>query len=120
VTAFLFLAFQLATAPIPYDQAKALADAYEASLTPSAKSTLIKVQADSLGTAFSKCGSLAESPIKPFTVVVHVNELGMTDQTWLKGDTDLARCVQKQLSATKFPANGGRSFHTSYEFSFEP
>jgi hypothetical protein len=120
VTAFLLIAFQLAAAPVSYDQAKALADSYEASLSPSAKGALVKTQGGFLGAAFEKCGSLAESPIKPFTVVAHVSEIGTTDQTWLKGSSDLARCVQWQLSTATFPANGGRSFYTSYEFSFEP
>lgn len=120
MTALLLLAFQLAATPIQFDQAKSLADAYEASLTPSARSSLIKVQGDSLDAAFAKCGNLAESPIKPFTVVAHVNELGMTDQTWLKGDTALAKCVQKQLSSAKLLADRERPFYTSYEFSFEP
>lgn len=117
---FLLLAFQLATTSLTYDQAKALADTYESSLNPSAKSALVKAQGDALGAAFEKCGSRAESPIKPFTVVAHVNEIGATDQTWLQGNTDLAQCVQRQLATAGFPTNGGRAFYTSYEFTFEP
>ncbi|GAB3097716.1 hypothetical protein [Lysobacter terrae] len=121
MTALLLLAFQLATAaPLSYDQAKALADAYEASLTETAKSRLVKAQADAIDPAFAKCADKAESPIKPFTVVAHVNELGATDQTWLQGSTDLARCIQVELSKAKLPSSGGRAFHTSYEFSFDP
>ncbi|MFC5576393.1 hypothetical protein ACFPOA_00010 [Lysobacter niabensis] len=81
---------------------------------------MTKTQGDALEAAFAKCGSLAESPIRPFTVVAHVSEIGTTDQTWLDGNSDLARCVQRRLSTVTFPANGGRSFYTSYEFSFEP
>lgn len=120
MTAFLFLAFQVATASLSYDQAKALADSHEASLGPSAKSVLIKAQGDALGGAFEICGSRAESPIKPFTVVVHVNGIGATDRTWLQGDTPLARCVQEALSKARLPAREGQSFYTSYEFSFVP
>jgi hypothetical protein len=120
VTVALLLAFQLAAAPLSYDQAKALADTYEASLAPSAKSVLMESQGQALRAAFGKCGSRAESPIKPFTVVAHVSAIGITDQTWLKGNTELAKCVRDQLSTVSFSANGGRSFYTSYEFTFEP
>lgn len=120
MTALLFLAFQVATASLSYDQAKALADSHEASLGSSAKSALTKAQGDALGDAFEICGSRAESPIKPFTVVVHVNGSGATDQTWLQGDTSLAQCVQKELSKARLPAAGGQPFYASYEFSFVP
>lgn len=120
MTVLLFLAFQVATASLSYEQAKALADAHEASLGPSAKSALIKVQGNALGGAFETCGSRAESPIKPFTVVVHVDGTGAADQTWLQGDTALAQCVQKELAKARLPASDGRSFYTSYEFSFVP
>ncbi|QNP41830.1 hypothetical protein [Lysobacter solisilvae (ex Woo and Kim 2020)] len=120
MTAFILLALQLATAPVSFEQAKVLADSYEASLSPSAKLALVKTQGGALGAAFEKCGSLAESPIKPFTVVAHVSEIGATDQTWLSGNSSLAQCVQRKLSTATFPANGGRSFYTSYEFTFEP
>lgn len=120
MTVSLLLAFQLVAAPSSYDQAKTLADSYEASLGAAAKSALVETQGNALGIAFQKCGDRAESPIKPFTVVAHVNEVGATDQTWLQGDTALARCVQKELSTARFPANGGRAFYTSYEFTFEP
>lgn len=120
MTALLFLAFQAATASLSYDQAKALADAHEASLSPSAKSTLIKAQGDALGGAFETCGSRAESPIKSFTVVVHVNGTGAADQSWLRGDTALAQCVQKELAKASLPASDGQPFYASYEFSFVP
>lgn len=118
--AVLFLAFQMATAPLSYEQAKALADSHEASLSPSAKGVLIKAQGDALDGAFATCGNRAESPIKPFTVVVHVNGTGAADQTWLQGDTALALCVQKELTRTRLPASDGQSFYASYEFSFVP
>lgn len=120
MTALLLLAFQLAAAPQSYEQAKALADAYEASLDAFAKSALLKVQGDAITGAFGKCSGRAESPIKPFTVVAHVGENGITDQTWLKGDTALAQCVRQQLATVRFPARDGRAFHTSYEFTFTP
>lgn len=120
MTVLLFLALQLATASLSYEQAKALADAHEASLSPSAKNVLVKAQGDALGGAFAACGSRAESPIKPFTVVVHVDGTGAADQAWLQGDTALAQCVQKELVKATLPAADGQSFYTSYEFSFVP
>lgn len=120
MTPFLLLAFQLAAAPLTYDQAKALADTYEASLDASAKSALVKIQGDAIAVAFGNCANRAESPIKSFTVVAHVGENGTTDRTWLKGDTALAQCVRQQLATVRFPVRDGRAFHIFYEFTFTP
>ena len=116
----IFLALQMPTATLPFDEAKAQADSYESSLAQPAKSALVKAQRSSIDAAFKRCGHLAESPIQAFTVVAHVSAIGTTDKTWLKGSTALARCVEQQLATASLPVNGGRSFYTSYEFTFAP
>lgn len=116
----ILLALQLTATPLAFDEAKAHADSYEDSLAPSAKAALVRAQGIALRFAFESCGHLAESPISPFTVVARVNEIGTTDKTWLRGGSALARCVERKLATAALPVSGGRSFYTSYEFTFEP
>lgn len=120
MTLLILLALQLSSSALSFDEAKVQADSYENSLGATAKATLVKAQGKALGFAFERCGHLAESPISPFTVVAHVSEIGTTDRTWLRGGTALARCVEQKLAITVLPVNGGKSFYTSYEFTFEP
>ena len=113
----LLIATQLTGAPASFDEAKALSDANEDSLSRNMSSQLLQAQGEALGSAMAMCGRPGLD-MSAFTVVLSLNPDGSTSQSWLKGDTPLAQCVHSQLAASGLKGQWPTPFYTSIELSF--
>ena len=45
---------------------------------------------------------------------------GTVKQTWLKGDSDFAECVEHEYANSKFFQPPHTPFYSSFEFTFHP
>lgn len=116
----ILMAFVLASsAHVTFDQAKALADANEASLPDELANTLLKAQGNALGAAMASCNRPGMD-LTAFTVVFSLNPDGSINEDWRQGETPLAECVHRQLLASGFPGAWPTPFYTSIRLSFEP
>jgi hypothetical protein len=116
--ASLLMAQLTAVAP-SYADAKAQADQYEALLLPKDSAALIEAQAKALEAALLVCGP-ASARHGPVTIVVQVGRDGLPTDTWRKGESTFAICMEDQLATARLPVATGKAFHTSYELSFAP
>jgi len=113
----IFLATLLAAAPPGFDQAKGLADANEKNLPKAVSSQLLQSQGDALGSAMSTCGR-PDMDLSAFTVVLSLNADGSVAESWLKGESPLAKCVHEQLVRSGLSGKWSTPFYTSIEMSF--
>ena len=113
----MFLAAQLALAPMSFDQAKTLADENEANLSKETTSQLLQAQGNALGSAMAACGRPGMD-LSPFTIVFSLNADGSMAESWRKGETPLAQCVHKAISASGLAGQWPTPFYTSIELSF--
>jgi hypothetical protein len=114
----IFLATQLAAAPMGFDQAKALADANEENLPKGLSSQLLQAQGNALGSAMATCGRPGMD-LSAFAVVLSLKADGSVAESWRKGETPLAQCVHKALSASGLAGQWPVPFYTSVELSFD-
>lgn len=112
------LAASLAAAPMSVDQAKALADANEESLSRELSSQLLLAQGSALGSAMGKCARPGMD-LATFTIVLSLTGDGSVSESWRKGETPLARCVHAELAATGLAGQWPTPFYTSVVLSFE-
>lgn len=112
------LAIQLAAVPMGFDQAKALADANEGNLPREVSSRLLQAQGSALGAAMAACGRPGLD-LSAFSVVISLNADGSVARSWRKGETPLAHCVHKALSASGLAGTWPTPFYTSIELSFD-
>jgi len=108
----IFLAAQLAVAPESVDEAKAMADANEASLSRDLTEQLLESQGQALGTALAACGR-PHMDLAVFTVVLSLNADGSVKRSWRKGDTYLAKCMHAALDASGLAGEWPEPFYTS-------
>ena len=113
----ILLATQLAATPEGFDQAKALADANEKTLPKGVSSHLLEAQGNALGSAMGTCGRPGMD-LSAFAVVLSLNADGSVAESWLKGETPLAKCVHRELAASGLSGQWPTPFYTSVELSF--
>lgn len=113
----ILIATQLTTAVAGFDQAKALADANEASLSKGVSSQLLQAQGYALSTAMTACGRPGMD-MTAFVVVLSLNADGSVAESWRQGETPLAQCMHKELSASGLIGQWPTPFYTSVELSF--
>jgi hypothetical protein len=114
----MLLAAHIVAAPIDFRQAKARADANEASLAPALHAQLLEAQGRALKTAVATCRQ-PNPDLYRFTVVLSLNADGSVASSWLQGRTSLARCVRGQLAGSGLPGHWPTPFYTSFEVSFD-
>jgi hypothetical protein len=102
-----------------FASAKAMADRYEAVLTPKDSAALVAAQQRALETALGLCGP-ASAHHAPVTIVMLVGRDGMPISTWRKGESAFGLCMERELAALPLPVATGKPFHTSYELTFAP
>lgn len=117
IHAFL-LAAQLTAAPMPFAEAKVLADANEAGLPRELNAQLLQAQGNALSSAIAGCGR-PDMDLSAFTVVLSLNPDGSVAESWRKGETPLARCVHKSLEESGLAGQWPTPFYTSIELSFD-
>lgn len=112
----ILLAAQLAAAPINVDEAKALADANEASLSKEQMAQLLQAQGAAIGSAMAACAR-PKMDLSVFTVVLSLNADGSVANSWRKGETPLAKCVHKAFVAQGLTGQWPQPFYTSIVLS---
>jgi hypothetical protein len=108
----ILLAAQLAVSPANVDEAKALADANEASLSKELMAQLLQAQGAAIGSAMAACGRPGMD-LSKFTVVLSLNPDGSVAGSWRRGETPLAKCVHKALGASGLAGQWPEPFYTS-------
>lgn len=117
----LLLATQLSAGGMGFNEAKAFADRHEAALERPQTAQLLASQANVAGRSFATCmPSPAPKSLPSFTVVLMLDGTGKPQRSWLKGDAEFARCVERQFTASVFFQPPSAPFYTSFEFTFEP
>lgn len=106
-----------AQSPGDYTQAKARADADEASLPAAQLDALMQSQSAVLDAAIAACAT-PNADTSPFVVVTELDAAGRVQRTWREGGTPLAICVQKQINGQTLAAPPRAPFFTSFELSF--
>ncbi|MBD9469260.1 hypothetical protein [Pseudoxanthomonas sp. PXM01] len=106
-----------AQSPADYADAKARADADEASLPATAASAMRDAQGAALDAAITGCAT-PTADTSPFVVVAELDATGKVVRTWRDGATPLAICVQKQIAGSALSAPPRAPFFTSFELSF--
>lgn len=115
------LVTQLAASASSFDEAKALADRHEALLNSPQMAQLLESQGQAAEKAFADCmPSPPPRSLPSFTVVLMLNDAGMPQKTWLRGDTRFAECVEERFADSALFQPPHAPFYTSFEFTFRP
>ncbi|KAF1722143.1 hypothetical protein CSC75_05425 [Pseudoxanthomonas wuyuanensis] len=102
-----------------YAQAKAKADADEASLPAAEKQQLVAAQGRLLEQLASACAT-PRPDVSSFVVVMELDAEGRVVGTWRQGSTPLAICFQKGVANQTLTPPPRVPFHTSLELTFTP
>jgi len=106
---------------VSFEQAKALADKDEASLSSTQTQKLIASQARAGREAHSICFSFNLKPdLSPYTVVMKLDASGKIVRTWLHGKSSLAHCFNEEMSHKALFAPPRAPFFTSFALSWPP
>lgn len=106
-----------AAAGLEYAEAKSLADADEASLSPHQRAGLRDSQAALLASGTAACATPAPD-LSALAVVMELDAQGKVVRTWLQGNSPLAICLRKHAAARWLSAPPRAPFYTSIEVSF--
>ena len=119
------LLFLSATTPawaadVSFDQAKALADRDEASLSSTHMQQLLASQARAGEQAHSTCFSFNPKPERsPYTVVMKLDASGKVVRTWLRGQSSLAHCFNEEMSHKTLFRPPRAPFFTSFGVTWQ-
>jgi hypothetical protein len=102
--------------PQSYKDAKFIADADDARLSSDAMFLLRHAQGKVLGVALRRC-ERPRMDLSGFSIVLSVGSNGSILQTWRKGESQLALCVEKELLASSLEWESSRPFYTSVALS---
>lgn len=100
-----------------YAQAKAKADADEASLPAAEMRRLLTAQGELLAQLATACAT-PRPDTSPFVVVMELDAEGRVINSWRKGATPLAICFQKSVANQMLIPPPRTPFHTSLELTF--
>ena len=120
----ILLALAMAALPawaksVSYVDAKAFADRDEASVPKEQTQALLNTQGEAIGHAMSACAQAVSSEdVPPFVVVVKLDASGKVNETWRQGDSPLAVCFEKAVSAQILFTPPHAPFYTSFEMDF--
>ena len=107
----------VAASALEYDEAKALADQDEASLSPEQSGTLRDSQAALLASGTAACAT-PNPDLSALVVVMELDARGKVVRTWLEGNSPLAICLRKHAAAQSLAPPPRTPFYTSIERSF--
>jgi len=106
---------------LSYEQAKALADKDEASLSSELMQALIAAQGKAGGEAHAACLTPeTRQDSSPYTVVMELNSTGKVIRTWLLGNSPLAICFNREMSHKSLFAPPHTPFYTAFEMTWRP
>lgn len=102
-----------ATSGLAFDKALSIAKTDESTVTGLPQADLEKAKSATVLSAISACST--SRPVKPsdsvFVVVAKLDESGKVTQTWRQGDSDLAKCFEKQVGAAKILSQWKPTFY---------
>ena len=107
----------VAASALEYDEAKALADQDEASLSPEQSGKLRDSQAALLASGTAACAT-PNPDLSALVVVMELDARGKVVRTWLEGNSPLAICLRKHAAAQSLAPPPRTPFYTSIELSF--
>jgi hypothetical protein len=114
-------ALRAAEPPADFTAAKAAADADEASLDAAAKAAALEQQRAFLDARVADCASNdAKADLSDFVVVMRLDADGTVAQTWRRGDSPLALCVERSARGKLLFVPPRSPFHSSLEIGFVP
>jgi hypothetical protein len=106
--------------PMTAPDAKARADASEASLSSDQAQRLVEAQGALASTAFPTCASTSSSGPTNFTVVLELDRTGVVVNSWLIGETTFSRCFREAMVRSFVFQPPAVPFFTSFEYSNAP
>ena len=110
-----------ATAELNFLGAKVLADQDEASLNSTQMEALLAAQGVAGGDSFGACSPPASvAELTPFTVVMKLDASGKIVQSWLEGESEIAKCFYKAMGAKSLNKPPHAPFYTSFAMSWQP
>jgi hypothetical protein len=114
-----------AQAPVPsamdFEAAKAAADADEASQDSAARAAAMERQRAFLDEAVAACADVRNTAeLRDFVVVVRLDAGGRVAQTWRRGDSPLALCIERHARGKVMFVPPRVPFHASLEVGFVP
>lgn len=102
---------------LEYHDAKAIADADEASLSPQQRADLRASQSALLESGTTACAT-ADPDLSALIVVMQLDAHGKVMRTWLQGNSQLAICLRRHAAAQSLAPPPRAPFYTSIELSF--
>lgn len=103
-----------------FTAAKAAADADEASLDAAARTAALEQQRAFLDAGVAACADLQSTErLEDFVVVVRLDDTGTVMQTWRRGDSPLALCIERHSRGKVMFVPPRAPFHASLEVTFE-
>jgi hypothetical protein len=119
--ALLAPALHAAEPPADFASAKAAADADEASQTGAVKAAMLERQKAFLDAGVAACATdQATAHLSDFVIVMRLDRIGRIVQTWRRGDSPLALCVERHARGKLLFVPPRSPFHSSLEISFVP
>lgn len=107
--------------PRDFAGAKAAADADEASQAGPAKAAMLEKQKTFVDAGVAACATdQAKADLADFVVVMRLDETGQVAQTWRRGDSPLALCVERYARGKLLFVPPRSPFYSSLEISFVP
>ena len=122
MVALLLVAQTVATStkPIEFSDALKRADTNEAVLEPTVKATLVRSQDAALKASMASCVDLAPGKLPNFTIVLELDSVGHSLNSWRNNNVPMVRCVERELVKSAYPTNRQSNFFMSFVVTFEP
>jgi hypothetical protein len=117
----LLLFASLGLGAIGFDDAKALADKQEATLSPAQTERFQALELEFMTPVFRACTpSPRPERLPDFTLVMTLDANGKVQHTWLQGGGTFAKCVESKFAGAALFKPPSAPFYTSLEHIFEP
>ena len=108
----------LVSGTLSFEQAKAMADRDEESLSRGERSQLISSQGQGAKSAFESCVSRPPERVLPsFSIVMELDAEGQVIQSWREGSSEFVACVERHFRKSTFFAPPKAPFFTSFVYS---
>ena len=114
------LAAPALAAEMSFEEAKARADADEASLSKEQAQVLMESEGKAGAEAHATCIPPGyKVDLDPYTVVMELDAKGKVVRTWLHGTTALAECFNREMAQKTMSPPPRAPFYTSFDMSWD-
>lgn len=105
---------------LSFEQADALSDRDEAALTSDQHDLYVASQGRAGGEAIATCRAAdPRASLSDFALIMKLDASGKITQTWLQGDSDLAKCFQKEMSQKSFFTPPRAPFYSGFGMKWD-